>query len=99
MHVSSWFKHFPICLEDFAYFWLSSLQSICRCAWHPKLNQIVVGCANDKAKVYFSPKYSLRWVEGGRGEGGREGRKGVWGGREEGREGVGGKVGGVGLDQ
>ena len=107
MHVSSWFKHFPICLEDFAYFWLSSLQSICRCAWHPKLNQIVVGCANGKAKVYFSPKYSLRWVEGGReGGGGREGREGggvgregrregVWGGREEGRGcGEGGKKGG-----
>ena len=88
MHVSSWFKHFPICLEDFAYFWLSSLQSICRCAWHPKLNQIVVGCANGKAKVYFSPKYSLRWVEGGReGGGGREGREGGGVGREGRREG------------
>lgn len=32
-----------------------------RCLWHPKLNQIVVGCADGKAKVFFSSKYSFRY--------------------------------------
>lgn len=34
--------------------------SVVRCLWHPKLNQIMVGCADGKAKIYFSPKYSIR---------------------------------------
>ncbi len=35
-------------------------QSVVRCLWHPKLNQIMVGCADGKAKVLFSPKHSIR---------------------------------------
>ncbi|XP_064384798.1 WD repeat-containing protein 70-like isoform X2 [Halichondria panicea] len=34
--------------------------SVVRCIWHPKLNQIVVGCSDGQAKVYFSPKHSFR---------------------------------------
>ena len=37
-------------------------QSVVRCLWHPKLNQIVVGCADGKTKVFFSPKHSFRYV-------------------------------------
>ena len=34
----------------------SHLQSVVRCLWHHKLNQIVVGCVDGKAKIIFSPK-------------------------------------------
>jgi len=34
----------------------SHLQSVVRCLWHSKLNQIVVGCADGKAKIIFRPK-------------------------------------------
>ena len=37
-------------------------QSVVRCLWHPKLNQIVVGCSDGKTKVFFSPKHSFRYV-------------------------------------
>ena len=36
-------------------------QSVVKCLWHPKLNQIMVGCADGKAKVLFSPKHSVRY--------------------------------------
>jgi len=38
------------------------LQNVVCCLWHPKLNQIVVGCVDGKAKVFFSPKHSLRYT-------------------------------------
>ena len=34
--------------------------SISKVLWHPKLNQIVVGCSNGKVKVYYSPELSFR---------------------------------------
>ena len=57
--VGSWNKCYIPCGFDSLIF---SLQSVSRCLWHPKLNQILVGCSDGKAKVYFSPKYSLRYV-------------------------------------
>lgn len=32
--------------------------SVVSCLWHPKLNQIVVGCGNGTSKVYFDPEKS-----------------------------------------
>ncbi|XP_068754209.1 WD repeat-containing protein 70-like [Montipora capricornis] len=32
--------------------------SVVSCLWHPKLNQIVVGCGNGTTKVYFDPEKS-----------------------------------------
>ncbi|XP_071952498.1 WD repeat-containing protein 70-like [Antedon mediterranea] len=32
--------------------------SVVRCLWHPKLNQIVVGCANGQVKMYYHPDKS-----------------------------------------
>ncbi|KAK2557772.1 WD repeat-containing protein 70 [Acropora cervicornis] len=32
--------------------------SVVSCLWHPKLNQIVVGCGNGTTKVYFDPQKS-----------------------------------------
>ena len=34
------------------------IQSVVSCLWHPKLNQIVVGCGNGTSKVYFDPEKS-----------------------------------------
>lgn len=34
--------------------------SVSKILWHPKLNQIVVGCSNGIAKVYYSPNLSSR---------------------------------------
>lgn len=34
--------------------------SAVRCVWHPKLNQILVGCGNGFVKVYYSPDQSHR---------------------------------------
>ena len=31
-----------------------------KCLWHPKLNQIFVGCSNGLVKVLFSDKHSQR---------------------------------------
>ena len=36
------------------------MQSVVRCIWHPKLNQIMVGCGDGRAKVFFSPTHSQR---------------------------------------
>ncbi|KAJ8787515.1 hypothetical protein J1605_023000 [Eschrichtius robustus] len=36
------------------------LQSVVRCLWHPKLNQIMVGTGNGLAKVYYDPNKSQR---------------------------------------
>ncbi|CAB3998211.1 WD repeat-containing 70 [Paramuricea clavata] len=30
------------------------------CMWHPKINQILVGCGNGKVKVFFDPQRSTR---------------------------------------
>lgn len=38
----------------------SSPQSVVRCLWHPKLNQIMVGTGNGLAKVYYDPVKSQR---------------------------------------
>uniref|UniRef100_A0A4W3GKW2 Uncharacterized protein n=1 Tax=Callorhinchus milii TaxID=7868 RepID=A0A4W3GKW2_CALMI len=35
-------------------------QSVIRCLWHPKLNQIMVGTGNGQAKVYYDPVRSQR---------------------------------------
>uniref|UniRef100_A0ABM0MQB8 WD repeat-containing protein 70-like n=1 Tax=Saccoglossus kowalevskii TaxID=10224 RepID=A0ABM0MQB8_SACKO len=32
--------------------------SVIRCLWHPRLNQIIVGCANGETKVYYNPEKS-----------------------------------------
>lgn len=37
-------------------------QSVVRCLWHPKLNQIMVGTGNGLAKVYYDPVKSQRYV-------------------------------------
>lgn len=34
--------------------------SVVRCLWHPKLNQIITGCGNGVAKVFYSPEFSHR---------------------------------------
>lgn len=34
--------------------------SAVRCLWHPKLNQILVGCGNGNVKIYYSPEKSHR---------------------------------------
>lgn len=39
------------------------LQSVIRCLWHPKLNQIMVGTGNGLAKVYYDPVRSHRYVQ------------------------------------
>ena len=33
--------------------------SVSKILWHPKLNQIVVGCSNGKVKMYYSPTQSF----------------------------------------
>lgn len=38
-------------------------QSVVRCLWHPKLNQIMVGTGNGLAKVYYDPVKSHRYVQ------------------------------------
>ena len=38
-------------------------QSVVRCLWHPKLNQIMVGTGNGLAKVYYDPNKSQRYSE------------------------------------
>lgn len=38
-------------------------QSVIRCLWHPKLNQIMVGTGNGLAKVYYDPVKSHRYVQ------------------------------------
>lgn len=55
--------------RDFFHFYLASLvdchafpfQSVVRCLWHPKLNQIMVGTGNGLAKVYYDPNKSQRY--------------------------------------
>lgn len=37
------------------------MQSVVRCLWHPKLNQIMVGTGNGLAKVYYDPNKSQRY--------------------------------------
>lgn len=37
------------------------MQSVVRCVWHPKLNQIMVGCGDGKARIFFSPTHSQRF--------------------------------------
>lgn len=39
------------------------LQSVVRCLWHPKLNQIMAGTGNGLAKVYYDPVKSHRYVQ------------------------------------
>lgn len=34
--------------------------SVIRSIWHPKLNQIMLGCSNGLVKIYYSPDYSER---------------------------------------
>lgn len=51
---------FPVC---FVCFFSSPLQSVVRCLWHPKLNQIMVGTGNGLAKVYYDPVKSQRCSE------------------------------------
>lgn len=34
--------------------------SVVRCLWHPKLNQIITGCSNGVAKVFYSPSRSQK---------------------------------------
>lgn len=34
--------------------------SVVRCLWHPRLNQMVVGCSDGNVKVYFDPDKSHR---------------------------------------
>ncbi|XP_064452854.1 WD repeat-containing protein 70 isoform X4 [Mirounga angustirostris] len=36
------------------------IESVVRCLWHPKLNQIMVGTGNGLAKVYYDPNKSQR---------------------------------------
>lgn len=36
------------------------LQSVVRCLWHPKLNQIIVGCGDGLTKVLFNDHHSHR---------------------------------------
>lgn len=40
------------------------MQSVVRCLWHPKLNQIMVGTGNGLTKVYYDPVKSHRYVQG-----------------------------------
>ncbi|XP_074640598.1 WD repeat-containing protein 70-like [Tubulanus polymorphus] len=37
-----------------------SESSVVRCIWHPKLNQMVVGCGDGQVKVYYDPDKSHR---------------------------------------
>lgn len=52
------------CLSDLFCFCLFLLvfQSVVRCLWHPKLNQIMVGTGNGLVKVYYDPVKSHRYV-------------------------------------
>lgn len=34
--------------------------SVVRCIWHPKLNQIVIGCSDGKARLFYDPEKSHR---------------------------------------
>ncbi|XP_022317933.2 WD repeat-containing protein 70-like [Crassostrea virginica] len=34
--------------------------SVVRCLWHPKLNQIVIGCGDGKARLFYDPDKSHR---------------------------------------
>ncbi|XP_076441485.1 LOW QUALITY PROTEIN: WD repeat-containing protein 70-like [Babylonia areolata] len=34
--------------------------SVVRCLWHPKLNQMVLGCGDGQARLYYDPKKSHR---------------------------------------
>lgn len=35
-------------------------QHVIRCLWHPKLNQMFVGCGDGAVKVYYDPEKSMR---------------------------------------
>ena len=37
-------------------------QSVVRCLWHPKLNQMVLGCGDGRVHLYYDPKKSHRSV-------------------------------------
>lgn len=58
------------CAEKPKHFWWPThlflsvcvFQSVIRCLWHPKLNQIMVGTGNGLAKVYYDPVKSHRYV-------------------------------------
>lgn len=39
---------------------VSEDSSVVRCLWHPKLNQIVVSCADGNVKIYYDPDKSHR---------------------------------------
>ena len=43
------------------------LQSVVRCLWHPKTNQLAVGLADGNVKILYDPDKSHRSVETGRG--------------------------------
>ena len=56
---AEFFFHFYVpSLVDYHAF---PLQSVVRCLWHPKLNQIMVGTGNGLAKVYYDPNKSQRY--------------------------------------
>ncbi len=37
-------------------------QDVIRCIWHPKLNQIAVGCGDGTVKLYYDTKKSIRYL-------------------------------------
>ena len=37
-------------------------QSVIRCLWHPKLNQMALGCGDGRVHLYYDPKKSHRLV-------------------------------------
>lgn len=37
------------------------VQSVVRCIWHPKLNQMVVGCGDGKTRLFYDPAKSHRY--------------------------------------
>lgn len=53
---------FHSCFASLVDYHAFPLQSVVRCLWHPKLNQIMVGTGNGLAKVYYDPNKSQRYL-------------------------------------
>lgn len=49
------------CIKLLFLFLSVCFQSVVNCLWHPKINQLFVGCGNGEIKVFFDPQKSRRY--------------------------------------
>ena len=50
---------YNVCMHQL---WYVCHQSVVRCLWHPKLNQMALGCGDGQVRLYYDPKKSHRSV-------------------------------------